>query len=157
MASRSVRVPVVAALAAAVLALTACTSSDGSDDAPAPDAGGVAAPAETAGDDGGDDAGDDACEAFQAQGGTGATLGPVQLLDSPDAMTADVEGRLAAVEGIEPPDAVAAEWEAAVAYYEGLRDALGSGGNVSTLASLTTEALEIDFGALTDWYFESCQ
>lgn len=148
MASRSVRVPVVAALAAAVLALTACSSSDGSDDAPAPDAG-VEAPAETAGDD--------ACEAFEAQGGTGATLGPVQLLDSPDAMTADVESRLAAVEGIEPPDAVAAEWEAAVAYYEGLRDALGSGGDVSTLASLTTEALEIDFGALTDWYFEACQ
>lgn len=149
MASRSVRVPVVAALAAAVLALTACSSSDGSVDAPAPDTGGVEASVEPAGDD--------ACEAFEAQGGTGATLGPVQLLDSPDAMTADVDGRLAAVEGIEPPDAVAAEWEAAVAYYEGLRDALGSGGDVSTLASLTTEALEIDFGALTDWYFESCR
>ena len=151
MAPRTVRVPVVAALTAAVLALTACSSSDGSDDAPATDAG-VEAPAETSGDDP-----VEACEAFEAQGGTGATLGPVQLLDSPDAMQADVEARLAAVEGIEPPDAVAAEWEAAVAYYEGLRDALGSGGDTATLASLTTEALEIDFGALSDWYFESCR
>lgn len=152
MAPRTVRVPVVAALATVALALTACSSGGDSGDEAAPGTG-----VEVAGETAGDDAGDGACQAFEAQGGTGATLGPVQLLDSPDAMRADVEGRLAAVEGIEPPDAVAAEWEAAVAYYQGLSDALGSGGDVSTLASLTTDALEIDFGALTDWYFESCR
>lgn len=157
------------ALAVAATLVAATLVACSSEDSGAGPAGSVeetteasSAPADEAAGD--TDAADDEgtfCDAFEENGGTGATVGPLQLWLPKEDLAADLTSRLTAMGDLEAPAEVSAAWDASKTYFEDLQttvDALPAGGIVDDPAVYSTSTeMEETFSTFTDWYFDTCQ
>lgn len=101
------------------------------------------------------------CEAYDENGGTGATVGPVQLWLPKEDLAADLSSRLTAMGDLEPPAEVSDAWAASKTYYTDLQatvDALPAGGIIDDPAVYASNPeMEESFSTVTDWYFDTCQ
>ena len=57
------------------------------------------------------------CTEFEANGGTGATIGPLQSWVTKEDLLPDVQGRLDAMGDIVPPAEISSEWDVMKTYY----------------------------------------
>ena len=154
---------------AVALALAATLVACSSEDSGARPAGSVDETTEVSSapaDEGAEDtvAADDAgafCDAYEENGGTGATVGPLQLWLPKEDLAADLTSRLTAMGDLEAPTEVSAAWDASRTYFEDLQttvDALPAGGVVDDPAVYSTSTeMEETFSTFTDWYFDTCQ
>jgi len=98
----------------------------------------------------------DFCSEFEANGGTGATVGPLQTWLVKEDILPDVQGRLDAMGDIEPPAEIADAWTIMKDYYSDLlaaTEALPAGGYL-TDPSLTGAPDE--YQVVVDYYFATC-
>jgi hypothetical protein len=106
-------------------------------------------------------AGGDFCTDYEAAGGTGATVGPLQLWLPKEDLAAEIDGKLSAMGDLEAPAEVAEAWDASRTYYEDLAaaaDALPAGGTITDPETYgTSEEMSDTFSQVTDWYFATCR
>lgn len=103
-----------------------------------------------------DDAAGDFCSEFEANGGTGATIGPLQTWLAKEDLLPDVQSRVDAMGDISGPGEIASEWDTMRTYYTDLLAAveeLPAGGRL-TDPSLVQAPDE--YQAVTDYYFATC-
>ena len=108
----------------------------------------------------------DFCRDYRAAGGTGATVGPVQVWAGRDAVLADVGSSLTAMNAVEAPTEVEAQWNTMKSYYERVAAAFEAtdpdpavGIDEQTLVgelSAEEAALTDDYEAVTSYYFATC-
>ncbi|MEO8261677.1 MAG: hypothetical protein ABI566_03830 [Pseudolysinimonas sp.] len=97
----------------------------------------------------------DFCAEFEANGGTGATIGPLQTWLVKEDLLPDVQGRVDAMGDITPPADIATEWDIMKTYYVDLLaavEALPAGGHLSGEGIKAPEEYQV----VTDYFFETC-
>lgn len=155
----------VAASTLVVLALAGCASGT-------PTSSGDPAPSSSASAESGaqNDTGGasvpDFCGDFEAAGGNGATVGPVQLWTGREPVLADVGERLTAMNAVEAPVEVQAEWNAMKSYYERIAaafestnpDAAVDSEEQALVGQFSAENADLvdDYEAVIDYYFATC-
>ncbi|MBI9115947.1 hypothetical protein [Sanguibacter suaedae] len=155
---RTLAGPALAVVLAATL--VGCSSDgDSGDDATTAPASAAEPTTEQATEDA--PAGGDFCTDFEAAGGSGATVGPLQLWLPKEDLGAEIDGKLGAMGDLEPPAEIVEAWDASRTYYEdisGTVDALPAGGVINDPEVYgTSEEMTDTFSQVTDWYFEICR
>ncbi len=112
--------------------------------------------------------GGDFCSDYEEAGGSGATVGPVQVWLGRDEVLADVRVRLGAMNAVAPPSEVEAEWNAMKSHYENIEadfEAADPSGPTLTDSegqplvgkyADATSTVKSDYEAVTDYYFATC-
>ena len=102
----------------------------------------------------------DFCDTFAANGGTGATIGPVLTFATKEEIVPDVRERLDAMGDLEPPAEIAAEWGLMKQYYTDLlaaAEALPDGANLAGSPEYDSLAEAPDeYHAVSDYILDAC-
>lgn len=100
------------------------------------------------------------CAEFEANGGTGASIGPVQTWLPKEQLLPDVQSRVDVMADIEPPTEIAAEWAAMKTYYSDLlvaAEGLPEGGTLASVENFDALAeAPQEYEVVTDYVFASC-
>jgi hypothetical protein len=100
------------------------------------------------------------CAEFEANGGTGASIGPLQSWVTKEDLLPDVQGRIDVMGDIVPPAEIASEWGLMKAYYTDVLAAveqLPEGGTLMESGEFAGLGQAPDeYQAVVDYYFAAC-
>ena len=99
----------------------------------------------------------DFCEEFEANGGGGATIAPLQITSPKEDLVASITEQLDAMADLEPPADIAEAWAEQKSYLEGMLETangLPDGGALGAADTVPTDPGT--YQAIVDYYFDNC-